>query len=647
MYGAYAHTDENEEETASGSFSLASLVGSSKKYKRRLGCSDRGRATTFGRPVRMGQDSAVKTGPNIPRRNMGTGNVELSDLRRKLDEIAEENNDDHNINRDCLSQSLKLESVAEADENFPGKENVVPGIGAEKSSPDSGSFTMTHQDTLNIDPKASPLADHVQIQSVDHQGSLRKPENVSYRGCYGVPVRTRLKAVKPHNENSNSKINEAHENLDAYAEHDSIVHRSSKCNQVPSRLPEDGKFKQENVQPGATEQSEINPSTEGHKSVPNIVNVTPMPSKAKFSSYSETKLIPPPSKPKSGKTELHLIVRGKSYRVIKLLGKGGSSRVYEALSEEENIVVAIKRVDLSEADETQTSGYLNEIELLSRLQGEDRIVKLHDHEKVYDEKENSLYVIMEKGDTDLASLLKKYANKRELTPAMIKHYWTEMLHAVSAIHQKGIIHKDLKPANFLLVEGRLKLIDFGIASSIQSDKTSILIDNQMGTFNYMSPESIEDLSGPHDMKGNLKPCIKISYKTDVWSLGCILYQLAYGKLPFGDIKHPLMKIKAITDSNHAIPYPSFPDEDKILTSLIKDCLVRDPKSRPSVLDLLNHRYITGVEIASVRNEPQLDHLIVLDALEGVLSPRTFSRNKELISAKAAEIRNKMLRDHND
>ena len=55
----------------------------------------------------------------------------------------------------------------------------------------------------------------------------------------------------------------------------------------------------------------------------------------------------------------------------------------------------------------------------------------------------------------------------------------------------SLLLQDLKPANFLLVAGRLKLIDFGIASSVQSDKTSVMIDNQMGTFNFMSPESIQ------------------------------------------------------------------------------------------------------------------------------------------------------------
>ena len=145
--------------------------------------------------------------------------------------------------------------------------------------------------------------------------------------------------------------------------------------------------------------------------------------------------------------------------------------------------------------------------------------------------------------------------------------------------------KDLKPANFLLVAGRLKLIDFGIASAVMSDKTSVMIDNQMGTFNFMSPESIQDLNPPQSGK----PSIKISFKSDVWSLGCILYNLTYGKMPFGDIKHPLMKLQAITDHKHQIPFPPLEKEDQVLTSLIQSCLVRDPAIRPSIVQLLQHQ----------------------------------------------------------
>ena len=268
--------------------------------------------------------------------------------------------------------------------------------------------------------------------------------------------------------------------------------------------------------------------------------------------------------------------------------------------------------------------------MLKNLQGQDRIVKLYDYENVVDEAEELLYVIMEKGDTDLASLLKKYAVNKELTSAMIKHYWAEMLHAVQCIHKSGVIHKDLKPANFMLVAGRLKLIDFGIASSIQSDKTSITIDNTVGTFNYMSPESIQDLNGPQfDRQGNKKPCIKISYKTDVWSLGCILYQLTYGKLPFADIKHCMMKLQAITDVEHQIQYPPLPDVDPRLVSVIKSCLERDVRSRASVDQLLAHSYLTEEAApAPPLTNPAINNLSQFDQFASILSPNTFKKARE-------------------
>ena len=264
--------------------------------------------------------------------------------------------------------------------------------------------------------------------------------------------------------------------------------------------------------------------------------------------------------------------------------------------------------------------------MLYKLQGQDRIIKLFDYETVDNDMDELLYVVMEKGDTDLASLLKKYATNKELTPAMIKHYWAEMLHAVHCIHKSGIIHKDLKPANFMLVAGRLKLIDFGIATSIQSDKTSITIDNQMGTFNYMSPESIQDQSGPQvDKQGNRKPCIKISYKTDVWSLGCILYQLTYGKLPFADIKNPLMKMQAITNVDHTIEFPQLANIDPRLVDVLRSCLERDIRKRANIDELLSHSYLTGEVTPAPAVAPAFK---MLSELEGILSPNTFKKTKE-------------------
>ena len=306
-----------------------------------------------------------------------------------------------------------------------------------------------------------------------------------------------------------------------------------------------------------------------------------------------------------------MFVNGKPFTVLKTLGKGGSSVVYLAFDESERILTAIKKVDLSDADEAQAQGYLNEITMLKRLQGSEKIVKMYDYE--YRKDADLLFVVMEEGDTDLSKLKKEISSN----PAKRKSYWIDMLEAVQVIHKERIIHSDLKPANFLLVKGNLKLIDFGIASAVQSDKTSVVKDSQMGTFNFMSPEAIEDLSTDDD-----KPRIKISEKSDIWSLGCILYHLTYGELPFGKIRMPIKKLEAIINPKHEIEYPD-QGHDPDLVDTIKKCLIRDVNKRASVEELLNHPYVTGSN--SENKNPNTDDLLSklsLSQLSDVLTPNT-------------------------
>lgn len=75
-----------------------------------------------------------------------------------------------------------------------------------------------------------------------------------------------------------------------------------------------------------------------------------------------------------------------------------------------------------------------------------------------------------------------------------------MLEAVQAVHAQNVVHTDLKPANFILVKGRLKIIDFGIAKAIANDTVNIHRDQQVGTVSYMSPEAIQRMNNQTVLK---------------------------------------------------------------------------------------------------------------------------------------------------
>lgn len=139
-----------------------------------------------------------------------------------------------------------------------------------------------------------------------------------------------------------------------------------------------------------------------------------------------------------------------------------------------------------------------------------------------------------------------------------------MLKAVDEIHSRDVVHSDLKPVNFITVSGKLKLIDFGIANAIQSDHTSVIKDTQIGTINYMAPEALDSRSELDPTGGKSgKSFIKFNCKADVWSLGCILYNLVYGKPPFGLLPNLMAKVRAITNSKYVIDFPPVDDKDLI------------------------------------------------------------------------------------
>jgi len=159
-----------------------------------------------------------------------------------------------------------------------------------------------------------------------------------------------------------------------------------------------------------------------------------------------------------------ITVNGKKYKVLDFIAAGGSSEVYKT-QENKKEPVAIKKVFLDNPRSAEK--FRQEVSLLKRLRAKKWIVDLLDYEEVQRASGNILYEVLELGETDLDCLLRDRKNKkRYLTDKEIKDLWTQMLKAVQVIHSVGILHLDLKPGNFILKDGRLKLIDFGLSLSL-------------------------------------------------------------------------------------------------------------------------------------------------------------------------------------
>ncbi|KHN34457.1 Putative serine/threonine-protein kinase mps1 [Glycine soja] len=304
--------------------------------------------------------------------------------------------------------------------------------------------------------------------------------------------------------------------------------------------------------------------------------------------------------------ELFFKVNGKLYQRLGKIGSGGSSEVHKVISSDCTIY-ALKRIKLKGRDYATAYGFCQEIKYLNRLKGKNNIIQLIDYEvtdkalfegvingsfsnkdgRVKDD--GYIYMVLEYGEIDLAHMLSQKwkeldGSNQTIDENWLRFYWQQILQAVNTIHEERIVHSDLKPANFLLVKGSLKLIDFGIAKAIMSDTTNIQRDSQVGTLSYMSPEAF--MCNESDASGNI---IKCGRPSDIWSLGCILYQMVYGRTPFADYKTFWAKFKVITDPNHEIMYA--PVSNPWLLDLMRRCLAWDRNERWRIPQLLQHPFL--------------------------------------------------------
>ena len=201
------------------------------------------------------------------------------------------------------------------------------------------------------------------------------------------------------------------------------------------------------------------------------------------------------------------------YEILEIIGTGGMARVYKARCHRLNRLVAIKilREDLAQ-----------DAEFRRRFHDESQAVAMLSHPNivaVYDVSRSSdlEYIVMELIDgITLKQYMQKKGNKLNWREAL--HFITQIVKALGHAHSRGIIHRDIKPHNIMVLrDGSVKVADFGIAR-VASGGHSTLTQEALGSVHYISPEQAR---GSH-----------IDARSDLYSAGVVLYEMITGRLPF-------------------------------------------------------------------------------------------------------------------
>ena len=252
------------------------------------------------------------------------------------------------------------------------------------------------------------------------------------------------------------------------------------------------------------------------------------------------------------------------YEILSILGRGGMGVVYKATDPRLDRLVAIKMM---------TVGYAEDPELLKRFYREAQSTASLQHPNivtVYDtgDQDGSPYLVMEFLEGE--SLDSIVTSRRLLSAAEKVHYVIEACRGLSYAHGRGIVHRDIKPGNIMVLkDGSAKLVDFGIAHVASNTLTRT--GQIMGSVNYMSPEQIHGRS--------------VDARTDIFSLGVVLYQLFTNSLPFEGDSSASTLLKII----HEPPPPMtqfLEGHPKELESIILRALAKNRDERYQTADEL-------------------------------------------------------------
>jgi serine/threonine protein kinase len=280
---------------------------------------------------------------------------------------------------------------------------------------------------------------------------------------------------------------------------------------------------------------------------------------------------------------------GGRYRIERFLARGGMGEVYEARDTLLDLRVALKTLSMLISDDTAATARLkNEVQIARRVT-HDNVCRLFDLGIHTDRDQNTngaggplVFITMELLDGE--TLRQRLKRDGRLTPEQARVIVGQLLNGLAAAHRAGVIHRDLKSDNIMLVRApdgeRAVIMDFGLARIRSADWVGSALSTPntvLGTLAYIAPEQIAGGAA--------------TTETDIYSLGVVVYEALTGTLPFrGDT--PLSSALMRLGSAPALPSSIVPGIGAVWDSVVMKCLARDPAERFRSVDELSRRLST-------------------------------------------------------